>query len=176
MVNYTQNGVYMKEIFERRSIRRYTEEEVSEEMVKELLMAAMAAPSAGNGQAWEFIVVRDKLVFESIMQVHPYSKMLKEASVAIIVCGNTSKEYYDGYWVQDCAAATQNILLMATHLGLGSVWLGVYPSTERVAEIKDILCIPEGVNPLNIIAVGFPAEKKSPENRYTESKIHHERW
>jgi nitroreductase len=166
----------MKEIFERRSIRRYTEQEVTNEQVMELLKAAMAAPSAWNGQSWEFVVLRDKKVFEKIMQVHPYSKMLKEASVAIVVCGKTTKENMDGFWVQDCAAATQNILLMAKHMGLGAVWLGVYPTKERVTDIKAIIDMPKTVIPLCIVSIGYPAEVKSVENRYNESKVHFDRW
>jgi len=166
----------MKEIFERRSIRRYTNQTVTEEQVKELLKAAMAAPSAGNGQPWEFIILRDKQMFEQIMEIHPYSKMLKEASVAIVVCGNTMHEYMGPYWVQDCSAATQNILLMAQHMGLGAVWLGVYPSLERLEELKKLLEIPEKVSPLNIISIGYPAEIKGPEERFTETKIHYDRW
>lgn len=166
----------MKEIFQRRSIRKYTKEEVSKEHVIELLTAAMAAPSAGNGQPWEFIVIRNKQIFDRIMEVHPYSKMLDEASVAIVVCGNTEIERFKGYWVQDCSAATQNILLMANYLGLGAVWLGVYPTEERVEEIKNILEIPKHAIPLSIISIGYPAEEKLPENRYEESKIHFEKW
>ncbi|GAB6085203.1 nitroreductase family protein [Alkaliphilus crotonatoxidans] len=166
----------MKEIFERRSIRKYTNEEVSAEKVRELLRAAMAAPSAGNGQPWEFVVVRDKGCFNQIMEVHPYSKMLKDASVAIVVCGDTEKEKYGGYWVQDCAAATQNILLMAQHLGLGAVWLGVHPTEDRVKAVQKILSLPEAVIPLSIISIGYPAEERKPENRYDQSKIHYEKW
>ncbi len=166
----------MKEILERRSIRKYTSEEVSEEQVKELLHAAMAAPSAGNARPWEFIVLRNRDTFEKIMEVHPYSKMLKEAQVAIVVCGNTEREYYDGYWVQDCAAATENILLMAKHLGLGSVWLGVYPREERVSELREILSIPEKVIPLSLISIGYPAEEKAIEDRYLEDRVHYERY
>lgn len=166
----------MKEIFERRSIRKYTEQEVSEEQIKELLRAAMAAPSAGNGQPWEFIVLRDQQTFQRIMEVHPYSKMLKEAQAAIVICGNTSRENFGGYWVQDCAAATQNILLMAKHLGLGCVWLGIYPLMDRVTQFKDILSLPESVIPLSIVPIGYPAETKAPEDRYVKTKVHYEHY
>jgi nitroreductase len=176
LAEYIKEGKYMKEILERRSIRSYTGEEVTEEQVKKLLRAAMAAPSAGNGQPWEFIVIRDKQLFQKIMLIHPYSQMLKEASVAIAVCGNIHKEQFEGFWVQDCSAATENILLMAQHLGLGAVWLGVYPDRERVADIQKILGMPALVIPLNIISIGYPAERRAPEDRYKESRIHYNQW
>ncbi|HHY61000.1 MAG TPA: nitroreductase family protein [Clostridia bacterium] len=166
----------MDVIFERRSIRRFTAERVSDDQVKKLLQAAMAAPSAGNQQPWEFIVVRDKATFEKIMQVHPYSSPLREASVAIVVCGDTSRERHPGYWVQDCSAATQNMLLEAQYLGLGAVWLGVYPVEERVLGLRNLFKLPPAVIPLCVVAVGYPAEKKGRVDRYDEGKVHYEKW
>lgn len=166
----------MKAIFERRSIRKYTGEKISEEKIKKLLQAAMAAPSAGNQQPWEFIVIRDREMMNKITEVHPYSSMLKEADVAIVVCGDEKREKYKGFWVQDCSAATQNILLAAQDLGLGAVWLGVYPDEKRVKSIKELLGIPEHVQTLSIVSLGYPVEKKDPANRYDEAKIHYERW
>ncbi|HQK53549.1 MAG TPA: nitroreductase family protein, partial [Sedimentibacter sp.] len=101
----------MKAILERRSIRKYTGEPVSDEDLRDLLKAAMAAPSAGNGQPWEFIIVNDRQLLTEITKVHPYSAMLLEAPIAIIVCGKLNNERYKGYWVQDCSAATENILI-----------------------------------------------------------------
>lgn len=141
-----------------------------------MLEAAMAAPSAGNQQPWEFVVVRDKEVLQKLTEVSPYTKMLKEADLAIVVCGDEAKEKHKGYWVQDCSAATENILIMAAHLGLGAVWCGIYPVDERVVGVKNILGLPQSVIPLGIIAVGHPAEHKEPANRYDESKIHYDRW
>jgi len=166
----------MKEIFERRSIRSYTNKEVSDEAVKELLKAAMAAPSAGNQQPWEFIVTRDSQTFQEIMNIHSYAQSLKEAQVAIVVCGDTAKEKYPGYWVQDCSAATQNILIKAENLGLGAVWLGVHPIDDRVKGVKEIFNLPETVIPLSIISIGYPAQKPEPANRYDESRIHMNRF
>ena len=96
----------------------------------------MAAPSAGNQQPWHFIVIDDREILSEIPKFHPYSKMLNEASCAIVVCGDVTLQRFEGYWVQDCSAATQNMLLMATELGLGSVWLGAYPREERVEALK----------------------------------------
>lgn len=170
-------GFKLDTIFQRRSIRRFTNDKVSDELVEKLLRAAMAAPSAGNQQPWDFIVVRDKTTFEKIMQIHPYSSPLKEANVAIVVCGNTSRETrHLGYWVQDCSAATQNILLEAQYLGLGAVWLGVYPVEERVLGLKNLFKLPQSIVPLSIVAVGYPAEQKGPADRFDEAKVHHEKW
>ena len=166
----------MKEIFERRSIRKYTDENISEELVEKLLRAGMAAPSAGNQQVWEFIVIKDRNVLEDITKVHPYSQMLKEANLAIIVCADTSREKYKGYWVQDCSAATENILIEAQHLGLGAVWLGVHPVEQRVNDIKGLFNLPEEAYPLSIISIGYPGEKKEPSDRFDENKIHYDRW
>jgi nitroreductase len=166
----------MKEIFERRSIRKYTNQKISDQDLKELLKAAMAAPSAGNQQPWEFIIVTDREILNSITRIHPYSQMLREAALAIIVCADLAKEIHTGYWVQDCAAATENILIEAKHLGLGSVWLGVYPREDRVTGIKKLFNLPEKVMPLSIVSIGYPAEEKGPSNRYDESRIHINKW
>lgn len=147
----------MHEIFKRRSIRKYLDKPVAKEDIDDLLRAAMAAPSAGNEQPWEFIVVDDKNVLKKIADVHPYAKMLYEAPVAIVVCGDLNKEKHKGFWVQDCSAATQNILLEATDKGLGTVWIGVYPDDTRVKDISNIFGIPSNVIPLSIVAVGYPA-------------------
>jgi nitroreductase len=166
----------MREIFERRSIRKYTDAVVPDELIEKLLMAAMAAPSAGNQQPWEFVVIRDRKVMEGIIEFHPYAQMLDEAPLAISVCADLNRETHKGYWMIDCAAATENILLEAQHLGLGAVWLGIYPRTERVAGLKALLNLPENVMPLCVISIGYPAEKKNPSNRFDSSRIHRDRW
>jgi len=121
----------MDEIFERRSIRKYKKKKVEEEKIEKLLKAATAAPSAGNEQPWHFIVIRDRDKLNHLAEVHPYAKMLKEASLAIAVCADLDKQRHEGFWVQDCAAATQNILLEAVSLDLGAVLIGAYPNQER---------------------------------------------
>lgn len=166
----------MNSIFHRRSIRKYTGEVVSEELIEEILKAGMAAPSAGNEQPWHFIVIRDKSIMEDITKFHPYSQMLKEASHAIVVCGDLSLQKYEGYWIQDCSAAMQNMLLMADSLGLGAVWLGVYPREERVDKLKELLNIPQNVIPLGIMSLGYPAETKEPSDRFNPERIHRDRW
>lgn len=169
-------GNFMNSIFKRRSIRKYTSEKVSEDTVKELLKAGMSAPSAANEQPWEFIVIRDREILKEIIDVHGYAAMLKEADVAIAVCGNINRDKVGGFWVQDCSAATENILIEAQELGLGAVWLGVYPLEERVNPIKKILKLPESITPLSIISIGYPAEHKAESNYYDESRIHYNNW
>ena len=161
-------------IFTRRSIRKYTKEPVTEEQLKTLLEAGMNAPSANNRQPWHFIVVNDRQPLEAIMDVHPYSKMLAQAPLAIVVCGDITRS--ERYWQQDCAAATENILLTARALGLGSVWLGVYPKEERTVGVTQIFDLPEDIRPLCVIAVGHPAEKKGRVDRYDSSKVHRNQW
>lgn len=166
----------MNTIFKRRSIRKYTDKVISDELIEKVLRAGMAAPSAGNQQPWHFIVIDDREILNDIPKFHPYSAMLKEASHAIVVCGDVNLQRYKGYWVQDCSAATENMLLMATELGLGSVWLGVYPLEERIKGLKELLGLPESVIPLCIIALGYPAETKEPNDRFDATRVHSNRW
>jgi nitroreductase len=166
----------MDTIRNRRSIRKYTAQPVPQELVTRLLEAAMSAPSAGNEQPWEFIVITDREVLQAITKVHPYSQMLKEAPLAIVVCGNLKREKYPGFWVEDCSAATENILLEAENIGLGGVWLGVYPHDERVKGLAELLGLPSSVVPLSIVALGYPAEKKPPAERFDPSRVHTNRW
>ena len=163
-------------ILGRRSIRAYTRDEVSEDTVKLLLHAAMSAPSAGNEQPWQFIVIRQRSLLDAIPSIHPYSNMLKQAALGIAVCGDLSREVYKGFWVQDCAAATQNMLIAAHGLGLGAVWLGFHPIEERVAGLRRLLSIPDHIIPLGIVSIGWPAEQKPPAMRYDEERVHREKW
>nr|HID12938.1 nitroreductase family protein [Anaerolineae bacterium] len=164
----------MQTIFARRSIRRYTAEPVSEADIKTLLEAAMAAPSASNLKPWHFVVVTERRTLDGLAEAHPYGKMLFEAPLCIAVCGDPAIS--ERYWVQDCSAAAENLLLAATALGLGAVWLGVYPNEERVAAMRQVLGIPETIVPLNLISIGHPMEEKEPRTQYDESRVHRERW
>jgi nitroreductase len=160
----------------RRSIRKFTKKEVSKEDIDKLLEAAMQAPSAGNNQPWEFIVIDDRKTLDAIPDFHPYSDMLKESPIAILVCGKIDATKYCGYWVQDCSAATQNILLAAHGMDLGAVWLGIYPVQERIDGIKHLVGLPGDIYPLSLIAIGYPNEKKEPENRFNKKKIRYNKW
>lgn len=166
----------MKAILERRSIRKYTEQQVGDEVVKDLLRAAMSAPSAGNERPWHFIVIRNKEILQEIPKFHPHAQMLKQAPLAILICGDLSLEKYEGYWVQDCAAATENILITVQEKGLGAVWLGIYPDSDRVEPMKKIMSLPENIIPFSLISIGFPAEKREVDDRFDETRIHYDRW
>jgi nitroreductase len=163
-------------ILERRSIRSYTSETVSDENVEQLLRAAMSAPSAGNQQPWHFVVIRERNLLDAIPSFHPYSQMLRQAQAAILVCGEPAVAKHEGYWVQDCAAATENILIAAAALGLGAVWLGVHPREERVAGFRKLLGVPPHIIPFALVPVGHPAERKPPSDRYDTARIHADLW
>ncbi len=166
----------MEAILTRRSIRKYTNKTVPEAVVKELLEAAMSAPSAGNQQPWQFIVINDRKTLDEIPKFHPFSQPLREASVAIVICGDLQRENFKGFWVQDCSAATENILVAARARGLGTVWLGVYPMDDRIKGMRKLLGLPETIVPLSIIPVGYPAEERTRANRYDTSRVHYNRW
>jgi len=161
-------------IFRRRSIRNYTDSPVSEIDIQTLLEAAMAAPSASNRKPWHFVLIDDREVLGRLADAHPYGKMLPHAPLCIAVCGDTTIS--DRFWVQDCSAATENLLLAATALGLGAVWLGVYPNEDRGSAIREILGIPAHVPPLNLISIGHPDEDKASRTQYDRTRVHRGRW
>jgi len=167
----------MHALFSRRSIRKYTAEPVSDQTIKEVLEAAMSAPSAGNQQPWHVVVINNREVLDRIPEFHPHSLMCREAQIAILVCGDPSLEKHVGYWVQDCSAATENLLVAVHALGLGGVWVGVYPREERVAGFRKLLKIPDHVIPFALIPIGHPAEQKPPRpDRYNDGRIHKNSW
>jgi len=163
-------------IVTRRSIRAYTAQSVGEELTKELLVAAMSAPSASNRQPWHFVAITDRQQLNALTAILPYGQMLRQAPLAIVVCGDRERQPMEGYWVQDCSAATENILLAAHARGLGAVWLGVYPREERIQELSRLLGLPEQVAPLAVLSIGYPAEHKEPADRYDDGRIHRDRW
>lgn len=166
----------MQAILSRRSIRKYTAEAVSDTALHDLLDAAMNAPSSANGQPWHFVVITDRKVLDEIPQFHRYSSMITQAPLAVVVCGDTGSERSREVWVQDCSAATQNLLLAAHARGLGAVWLGVYPLEERVDGLRRLLALPQNIMPLGIVVVGHPAETKPPANRFNPERVHRDRW
>ncbi len=164
-------------IFARRSIRKYQEKPVEIEKIESLLKAAMAAPSAMNIKPWEFVVVTDPDKLSSIRASLMFGKI--NAPMAIVVCGNMSFFKHPGatmFWLQDCSAATQNILLAAVDLGLGTVWCGVHPIFIFTKRIAGILKLPKHVKPLNVIYVGYPAEEKPPRTQYNPDRVHWESY
>ncbi len=163
-------------LYSRKSIRLYTDKHIGRETVVELLRAAMSAPSAGNERPWHFIILSDRSILNQIPLFHPYAAMLKHASVAILVCADITLERHKGYWVLDCSAATENILVAAHAKGLGAVWCGVYPTEDRVANMKKLLGLPEQIVPFSLIPLGFPAEIKHAGDRFDESRVHENGW
>jgi nitroreductase len=163
----------LETIFHRRSIRKYTDQPVEPEKLDLLMQAAMAAPSAMNCKPWEFVVVTNP---EKIMQ---FRKRLvfgnRNAPAVIVVCGNPSLSPNPAarlFWQQDCSLAAQNILIAATSLGLGTVWIGVHPVAEFVRVVRDVVGLPRHVIPLALLYVGYPAEEKSSRTQYDESRVH----
>lgn len=151
----------LKMIYTRRSIRVYSDRQISDEDIEKILKAAMLAPSAGNEQPWHFIVVRDREMLKKMSEAFTFGQMLPNASAAIVVCADPklSKYPYD-MWVQDCSAATENILLAARCLGIGSVWLGVYPREERMKALRELLGIPENIVVFSVVSLGYPKDEK----------------
>jgi nitroreductase len=160
-------------IFARRSIRTYTTQPVSDEDIRGLLEAGMAAPSASNRRPWHFVVATGRDALRSLAEKHPYGKMVQGAALAIAVCGDPS---ISDWWVQDCSAATENILIAAAGLGLGSVWLGCQGRAERENAVRATLGIPAKLGVLSLISLGHPAERKEPRTQYDEARIHWERY
>ena len=162
-------------IMSRRSIRKYTGEKIPDETITKLLKAGMNAPSAHNKQPWHFIVVDDRDTLNKVPEYHQYSKMLETASHAIIVLGDNDIQTTD-FWIHDCSAATENILIAANALGLGAVWLGVHPHQNLIEGTKKLFNVPDHVTPLGIISVGYPEETKPPRENYNPERVHKNKW
>lgn len=162
-------------IMGRRSIRKYTGEKIPDGDIKVLLEAAMNAPSAHNKQPWHFIVVDDRAVLNRITEYHQYSKMLEHASHAIVVLGDNQVQDTD-FWIHDCAAATENILIAAHAMGYGAVWLGVHPHEALIKGTKDLFDVPSHVTPLGIVSLGVTTVEKPPRMNYNEDRVHRNNW
>lgn len=165
-------------IHARKSVRSYTSEPVAPEQVEILLKAAMAAPTAMNVQPWSFVVLDNREALDVLSDALPYAKMLKQAPLAIIVCGETmmGEGRENPFWEQDCSAATQNLLLAAEAIGLGAVWTAAYPDLNRCNGIKEALGMPETVMPLCVVPVGHPAGDDQPKDKWKPEKIHYGKW
>jgi nitroreductase len=163
----------IRNIMNRKSVRSFERAPISEKQIDTILKAGFAAPSGRDIRPWAFIVVNDFNVLDSLAEKLPSAKMLKEAGAAIIVCGKTDK---DLFWITDCSAATENILLAVEALGLGAVWTAVYPKTDLVSSVKKTLNIPKEYTPLNVIPIGKPKGQNSPKNKYDSTKIHINKW
>ena len=158
-------------IMTRTSIRQYTNEPVSKADIETMLRAGMAAPTAVNRQPWHFVAVTDQ---EKLAELAGRRGMIQQAGVAIVVCGNMDKAMQgpaQAFWIQDCSAATENILLAANALGLGAVWTGCYPMEDRVAEVSKVLKMPKTIVPLCVIAIGHPAEQPTPKDKWKPENV-----
>ena len=169
----------LKTIFSRKSVRSYRNEPVSKEKLDMIVKAGMAAPTAVDKRPWEFIVVTDRKVLKELADALPYARMASSAAAAIIVGGdvrNSGAGMDSDYWIMDCSAATENILLAAESMGLGAVWTAVYPEDTRIRAVRQILGIPPHIVPLNLIPLGVPAGGEKPKDKYDPKQIHWNKW
>ena len=165
-------------IYRRRSVRAYQDKEIEDSVVREILEAAMAAPSAVAKDPWHFIVVRNSETLKRTAEALPYGKMLGDAPLGIIVCGDIHQAHdeQESYLLQDCAAAIENLLVGAAALRVGSCWLGVHPRQERIDHVRAVFELPTHIIPVSAIALGYPDETASPRTRYREEAVHTENW
>ena len=162
-------------LINRRSIRKYSDKEIPKVKIEKLYKSAMYAPSAMNNQPWQFVVVNQHEKLDEILKIIP-QEMLKSAKAAILVCGDLNLEKNIDYIQQNCSAATQNILLAAHGLGLGSCWIGVYPVRETISGLQKLFNLPEYVIPITLVSLGYPAENPVAEERYKAEKVHFNQW
>lgn len=160
----------------RRSIRTFKSDKIEPIVLNRLLELAMCAPSAGNQQPWHFIILDDVKVKNDIAELHPYAKMLFDAPLGILVMGDTTLEKYKGFWVQDCTAAIMNILTSAPAFNLQTVWCGIYPSEDRVREIRDYFRLPQHIIPLGLIVMGYSPKKGFKVERFKPERVHYNKF
>lgn len=175
----TGRNAAIDNIFARKSVRAYTPKPVEKPKVDLLIKAAMAAPTAINKQPWAFIVVDDRTILNKLAEELPYAKMAAQAPLAIMVCGDLSKALHgetDQYWMLDCSAASENLLLAAESMGLGAVWTAVYPETDRMRKVRSIFSLPDYIIPFNLIPIGYPQHTEEPKDKFHEENIHYNKW
>jgi nitroreductase len=145
-------------------------------MIEKLMHAAMSAPSAMGARPWHFIAVSDRSMLDAMAKIHPYAQMLASAQCAIVVCGDSAAEIFPDFFQQNCAAATENILIAATDLGLGSVWVGLYPNERYRRDFKKMFKLPDSIEPFALVPLGFPNHAPAPSNRFDASRVHLNGW
>lgn len=165
----------IKAIMTRRSIRTWTNEPVTEQEQKTILEAAMNAPSAADARPWHFVTIDDPAVINQFAGLGG-TEMLAESTFMVLVCGDAGREVYPGFWPQDCSCAAQNMQLAAHDIGIGCVWIAIYPLEERVQICRKILDIPSSITPFALLAMGVPNEVLPPEVRYDEARVHRNKW
>lgn len=169
----------IEDIMTRTSVRAYTDLEVDSDRIDTLLRAAMSAPTAGNKQPWRFVVLNDKALLTTIGDNFKTMTMAKNASVAIVMCGDTTATFKgeaQSYWIQDVSAASENLLLAAHAMGLGAVWCGIYPQNERVEQFSEMLNLPDNIIPMACICIGYPSGETTPKDKWKPEYIHYNRW
>jgi nitroreductase len=169
----------LKTIFSRKSVRSYKDEPVAKGKIEMLVRAGMAAPTAVDKRPWEFIVITDKTLLNRLADALPYARMAKQAAAGIVVAGDTKKQWGGKdsfYWIMDCSAASENILLAAESMGLGAVWTAIYPEEGRAEAVRKILGLPGHVIPLNLIPIGVPQGAEEPKDKYNPAQIHWNKW
>ena len=172
--NESNDNGMLETIMTRTSIRQYTDQPVEKEKIEAMLRAGMAAPTAVNAQPWHFVVVSDKAKLGELAAANPRAGMLKSAPLAIVVCGDMTKAMEGKgrqFWIQDCSAATENILLAAHSQGLGAVWTALYPMEERMQPVSEALKLPDTLIPLCTVVIGYPAEQPEPKDKWKPENI-----
>ncbi len=163
-------------ILTRRSIRRFEDRDIPADTEHMLLQTGMQAPSAADARPWQMVVIRERRTMTALADAMPGCDMLREATLGVLVCAEPAREQIPGFWPQDCSCATEHILLAAHDAGLGGCWVGLYPVEDRVRAVREALDIPGDIIPFALCAMGYPAEKLPPEDRFDESLIHREKW
>ncbi|HTZ40265.1 MAG TPA: nitroreductase family protein [Syntrophales bacterium] len=169
----------LKTIFSRKSVRSYKDVAVPKEKIEMLVRAGMAAPTAVDKRPWEFIVITDKKLLSRLADALPYAQMAKQAAAGIVVAGDTKKQWGGRdsiYWIMDCSAASENILLAAESMALGAVWTAIYPEEGRAEAVRNILGLPGHIIPLNFIPIGVPQGTEKPKDKYNPAQIHWNKW
>lgn len=170
-------GYMIKVILDRRTVRKYKKEQISDSILDQIIKAGMYAPSVAKDMPFHFIVVKKPEVLADLKAIHPFGQPLETAPAAIVVCADKKCEPVDGIYVSDCAAATQNILLAAKSFNLGSCWLGLSPWTEIKNKVKEYFSIPDDIEPFSIVTLGYSNEQEEPRpERYNESRVHNDKW
>ena len=163
-------------LFTRRSVRTFTPEPVSMDVIQELIRSAMYAPSAGNQQPWHFVVITNREDLNFIAQSHPYAGMCRQAAGALLICGEPGIAKHGDMWIQDCAAATENFLLALHAKGLGGVYVGVFPREERMKPLAMHFGLPGSIVPFSLVPFGLPAEMPEQPDRFKAERIHVDHW
>ena len=173
-----ESAIVLKNIHNRKSVRKYTDQSVPDSLIHTILKAGMAAPSGHDARPWQFIVIRDKAVMKKLRSKLEWARGLDYSTVAIVVCGDMRKVNPKNkeFWITDCSAATENILLATEALGLGAVWSTLYPGEDRMQHTRDVLQLPDYLMPLCILPMGYPLEETKPKDKFDPKRIHWESY